>query len=65
MITRWKNCTVPSRLSTLLVGGASGLKVALCSLTQVAALHGRIAEMVEVAAMCGVNIVCFQETWSE
>ncbi|XP_075879188.1 beta-ureidopropionase [Nelusetta ayraudi] len=31
---------------------------------QVAALHGRIAEMVEVAAMCGVNIVCFQETWT-
>ena len=22
-------------------------------------------EMVEVAAMCGVNIICFQETWSE
>lgn len=35
------------------------------SLPQVAAMHSRIAEMVEVAAMCGVNIVCFQETWSE
>ncbi|KAM8866668.1 beta-ureidopropionase [Synchiropus picturatus] len=33
-------------------------------LDQVAAMHGRIAEMVEVAAMCGVNIVCFQETWT-
>ncbi|XP_030073238.1 beta-ureidopropionase [Microcaecilia unicolor] len=31
---------------------------------QVAALHKRIAEMVEVAAMCGVNIVCFQEAWT-
>lgn len=56
---------MPSWLSTLLVGGASGLTVPLCSFNQVAALHGRIAEMVEVAAMCGVNIVCFQETWSE
>eukprot|EP00058_Branchiostoma_floridae_P009320 XP_002594808.1 hypothetical protein BRAFLDRAFT_269635 [Branchiostoma floridae] len=31
---------------------------------QVAALHSRIAEIVEVAAMCGVNIICFQETWT-
>ncbi|XP_019620195.1 PREDICTED: beta-ureidopropionase-like [Branchiostoma belcheri] len=31
---------------------------------QMAALHGRIAEIVEVAAMCGVNIICFQETWT-
>ncbi|XP_078599658.1 beta-ureidopropionase-like [Branchiostoma floridae x Branchiostoma japonicum] len=31
---------------------------------QVAALHARIAEIVEVAAMCGVNIICFQETWT-
>ncbi|XP_066300681.1 beta-ureidopropionase-like [Branchiostoma lanceolatum] len=31
---------------------------------QVAALHTRIAEVVEVAAMCGVNIICFQETWT-
>uniref|UniRef100_A0A493T243 Beta-ureidopropionase 1 n=1 Tax=Anas platyrhynchos platyrhynchos TaxID=8840 RepID=A0A493T243_ANAPP len=30
---------------------------------QVAALHKRIEEIVEVAAMCGVNIVCFQEAW--
>ncbi|XP_018412891.1 PREDICTED: beta-ureidopropionase isoform X2 [Nanorana parkeri] len=31
---------------------------------QVNALHRRIAEIVEVAAMCGVNIVCFQEAWT-
>ncbi|NP_001087502.1 ureidopropionase, beta S homeolog [Xenopus laevis] len=31
---------------------------------QISALHRRIAEIVEVAAMCGVNIVCFQEAWS-
>ncbi|POI35273.1 hypothetical protein CIB84_000975 [Bambusicola thoracicus] len=30
---------------------------------QVAALHRRIEEIVEVAAMCGVNIICFQEAW--
>uniref|UniRef100_A0A3Q3XBK5 Beta-ureidopropionase n=1 Tax=Mola mola TaxID=94237 RepID=A0A3Q3XBK5_MOLML len=32
-------------------------------LDQVNAMHNRIGEMVEVAAMCGVNVVCFQETW--
>lgn len=32
---------------------------------QINAMQGRIGEIVEVAAMCGVNIVCFQETWSE
>ncbi|KAJ6659071.1 hypothetical protein lerEdw1_019374 [Lerista edwardsae] len=31
---------------------------------QVTALHRRIEEIVEVAAMCGVNIVCFQEAWT-
>ncbi|XP_027552702.1 beta-ureidopropionase isoform X1 [Neopelma chrysocephalum] len=31
---------------------------------QMAALHRRIEEIVEVAAMCGVNIVCFQEVWT-
>ncbi|OXB64664.1 hypothetical protein ASZ78_008740 [Callipepla squamata] len=35
------------------------------SCLHVAALHRRIEEMVEVAAMCGVNIICFQEAWSE
>lgn len=32
---------------------------------QIIALHNRVGEILEVAAMCGVNIVCFQETWSE
>ncbi|XP_064210292.1 beta-ureidopropionase isoform X2 [Anguilla rostrata] len=31
---------------------------------QITALHRRVGEMVEVAAMCGVNIVCFQEAWT-
>uniref|UniRef100_A0AC11CNK6 Beta-ureidopropionase 1 n=1 Tax=Ovis aries TaxID=9940 RepID=A0AC11CNK6_SHEEP len=31
---------------------------------QVAALHRRVEAVVEVAAMCGVNIVCFQEAWT-
>ncbi|XP_028680744.1 beta-ureidopropionase [Erpetoichthys calabaricus] len=31
---------------------------------QIVALHKRIEEIVEVAAMCGVNIVCFQEAWT-
>ncbi|XP_043572135.1 beta-ureidopropionase isoform X2 [Chiloscyllium plagiosum] len=31
---------------------------------QVAALQKRIADIVEVAAMCGVNIVCLQEAWT-
>ncbi|KAG7263007.1 hypothetical protein CRUP_016524 [Coryphaenoides rupestris] len=30
----------------------------------ISAIHSRIAEIVEVASMCDVNIVCFQETWS-
>ncbi|XP_053326378.1 beta-ureidopropionase [Spea bombifrons] len=33
-------------------------------LEQVTALHRRIADIVEVAAMNGVNIVCFQEAWT-
>ncbi|RXG56351.1 Beta-ureidopropionase [Armadillidium vulgare] len=28
------------------------------------AIHSRVTEMVEVAFMCGVNIVCFQEVWT-
>lgn len=32
---------------------------------QINAMHSRVGEIIEVAAMCGVNIVCFQETWSE
>uniref|UniRef100_F1RL41 Beta-ureidopropionase 1 n=1 Tax=Sus scrofa TaxID=9823 RepID=F1RL41_PIG len=31
---------------------------------QVTALHRRIAAIAEVAAMCGVNIICFQEAWT-
>nr|KAF6268399.1 beta-ureidopropionase 1 [Myotis myotis] len=31
---------------------------------QVSALHRRIEAIVEVAAMCGVNIICFQEAWT-
>ncbi|KAK1328267.1 hypothetical protein QTO34_011839 [Cnephaeus nilssonii] len=31
---------------------------------QVSALHRRIESIVEVAAMCGVNIICFQEAWT-
>uniref|UniRef100_A0A3P8ZCA9 Beta-ureidopropionase n=1 Tax=Esox lucius TaxID=8010 RepID=A0A3P8ZCA9_ESOLU len=33
-------------------------------LDQITALHKRIGDMVDVAAMCGVNIVCFQEAWT-
>ncbi|KAM4809204.1 beta-ureidopropionase [Rhinophrynus dorsalis] len=33
-------------------------------MAQVTALHKRIADIVEVAAMCDVNIVCFQEAWT-
>uniref|UniRef100_A0A3Q3STK8 Beta-ureidopropionase n=1 Tax=Mastacembelus armatus TaxID=205130 RepID=A0A3Q3STK8_9TELE len=33
-------------------------------LDQVTAMHSRLGEVVEVAAMCGVNMVCFQETWT-
>lgn len=32
---------------------------------QINAMHSRVGEIIEVAAMCGVNIVCFQEAWSE
>ncbi|XP_072288900.1 beta-ureidopropionase [Eucyclogobius newberryi] len=31
---------------------------------QISAMHRRVEEMVEVAATCGVNIICFQETWT-
>ncbi|XP_055260933.1 beta-ureidopropionase [Moschus berezovskii] len=31
---------------------------------QVAALHRRMEAVVEVAATCGVNIICFQEAWT-
>uniref|UniRef100_A0A3P8VNB5 Beta-ureidopropionase n=1 Tax=Cynoglossus semilaevis TaxID=244447 RepID=A0A3P8VNB5_CYNSE len=34
-------------------------------LDQINAIHQRVGQMVEVAAMCDVNIICLQETWSE
>ncbi|XP_072538140.1 beta-ureidopropionase isoform X1 [Salminus brasiliensis] len=33
-------------------------------LEQITALHKRVGEIVDVAAACGVNIVCFQEAWT-
>ncbi|XP_069789860.1 beta-ureidopropionase isoform X2 [Narcine bancroftii] len=33
-------------------------------LYKIAALQKRIGDLVEVAAICGVNIICFQETWT-
>uniref|UniRef100_W5MJE9 Beta-ureidopropionase n=1 Tax=Lepisosteus oculatus TaxID=7918 RepID=W5MJE9_LEPOC len=36
----------------------------LVQLHKITALHRRIGEIVEVASMCGVNIVCFQEAWT-
>ncbi|XP_015355791.1 beta-ureidopropionase isoform X3 [Marmota monax] len=33
-------------------------------LREVSALHRRIEAIAEVAAMCGVNIICFQEAWT-
>jgi beta-ureidopropionase len=32
---------------------------------QIRALHLRIRTMVEAAAHCSVNVICFQETWSK
>ena len=29
------------------------------------ALHKRIGEIAEAAALCGVNILCMQEAWSK
>lgn len=29
------------------------------------AIHSRIREIVEIAAICKVNIICFQEAWSK
>ncbi|XP_008333930.1 beta-ureidopropionase [Cynoglossus semilaevis] len=33
-------------------------------LDQINAIHQRVGQMVEVAAMCDVNIICLQETWT-
>ena len=35
-----------------------------CIVFQREALHQRVAQMLEVAAECGVNIACMQEAWS-
>ena len=29
------------------------------------AIHKRIESILEVAALCGVNVVCLQEAWSK
>lgn len=31
---------------------------------QLAALHARIKEITDAAALCGVNVICFQECWT-
>ncbi|XP_033117000.1 beta-ureidopropionase-like isoform X2 [Anneissia japonica] len=31
---------------------------------QIGSLHNRIADIVETAAKCGVNVICFQEAWT-
>ncbi|XP_077377114.1 beta-ureidopropionase isoform X2 [Festucalex cinctus] len=33
-------------------------------LDQVNAMHNRVGQIVDVAATCGVNMICFQETWT-
>ena len=35
----------------------------VCLLTQRDALHKRIGEITEVAALCDVNMICYQEAW--
>lgn len=29
------------------------------------ALHSKISRITEAAALCGVNVLCYQEAWSE
>lgn len=29
------------------------------------ALHNKISRITEAAALCGVNVLCYQEAWSE
>ena len=36
-----------------------------CVCVQRDALHKRVGEMAEAAALCGVNVLCMQEAWSE
>lgn len=40
--------------------------VLTCPWTQVEALHQRILhEITEAAYLCGTNVICYQEAWSE
>ncbi|KAJ3604550.1 hypothetical protein NHX12_029290 [Muraenolepis orangiensis] len=54
----------PRRIRVGLVQNHTVMPTDAPVLDQIAAIHNRIAEIVEVAAMCDVNIVCFQETWT-
>ena len=29
------------------------------------AIHNRMREIIEIAALCKVNVMCFQEAWSK
>ncbi|XP_029475896.1 beta-ureidopropionase isoform X2 [Rhinatrema bivittatum] len=54
----------PRRVRVGLIQNRIPLPTEAAVVEQVTALHKRIGEMVAVAAMCGVNIVCFQEAWT-
>ncbi|CAL8343046.1 unnamed protein product [Lota lota] len=54
----------PRRIRVGLIQNCTVLPTDAPILDQISAIHSRIAEIVEVAAMCDVNIVCFQETWT-
>ena len=41
------------------------LNLFLFFILQLSALHSRIKEITDAAALCGVNIICFQECWSK
>ena len=41
------------------------LNLFLFFILQLSALHSRIKEITDTAALCGVNIICFQECWSK
>lgn len=32
---------------------------------QLEAFHSRIGDIVKIASLCGVNVICFQEAWSK
>nr|XP_057927632.1 beta-ureidopropionase [Doryrhamphus excisus] len=55
---------LPRRIRVGLIQNSIVLPTDAPILDQVNALHSRVGEIVQVAAMCGVNIVCFQETWT-